>query len=302
MTEQRTELTTNVGRLDDLRGDWLQYYDSVYLGDPFCALLANNLTENTKHLEQAIRHLHDLDKRAYLTTYVEPWTDDLPRIGDAVAAAVDLGIDAIEILNLGVLRLVARRCAGIPVHVNGFVQAFNPVAATALADYGVRRLMPYHELTLDEVDLLHEKTSYELELPIHGAIPLGYAEFCMIHPNRVAEGKRCRGDCVRGFMLRHRDYSLRSAGRMTASGKDLCMLDHLELLQAKGYSTFRIESRLRDAAYRATVGSTYRRVLDHEAEGRSAATLQIDLEPLNRCSPEGLCNGYYFGESGIQYL
>lgn len=302
MTDQRIELTTNVGRLDDLRGDWLEHYDSVYLGDPFCALLANNLTEHTQHLEQAIRRLHDLEKRAYLTTYVEPWTDDLPRIGDAVAAAVDLGIDGIEILNLGVLRLVSRRCPGIGIHVNGFVQAFNPVAATALGDYGVRRLMPYHELTLDEVDLLHEKTSYELELPIHGAIPLGYAEFCMIHPTRVAEGKRCRGDCLRGFMLRHRDYSLRSAGRMTASGKDLCMLDHLELLLTKGYSIFRIESRLRDAAYRATVGGIYRRFLDHAAAGQPTAELQIDRDPLSSCSPEGLCNGYYFGDSGRQYL
>jgi putative protease len=302
MIEKRFELTTNIGRLDDLGGEWLQYYDSVYLGDPFCDLLTRNLTEHTRDLEEAVQRLHELDKRAYLSTHVEPWTDDLARISDAVAAAVELGVDGIEVLNLGVLHLVAKKFANIKIHLNGFIQAFNPVAASVLGQYQVRRLMPYHELGLDEVELLRHGTELELELPIHGHIPLGYAEFCMIHPTRVAEGKPCRGDCYRDFLLRHRDYSLRCAGRMTASGKDLCMIDHLDLLLARGYSVFRIESRLRDEAYRVTVGSIYRRCLEQAASGRAIEALEVDREALNECSPEGLCNGYYFGQSGIQQL
>jgi len=302
MSEQRIELTTNVGRIGDLRGQWLQYYDAVYLGDPFCDLLAHNLTEHTAHLTQAIERLHGLGKRAYLSTYVEPWTDDLPRIGDAVAAALELGVDGIEVLNLGVLHLVATQFEDARIHVNGFVQAFNPVAASVLSRYRVNRLMPYHELTLDEVELLRQKTALELEIPIHGSIPLGYAEFCMIHPANVAEDRRCRGDCYSGYLLRHRDYSLRSAGRMTASGKDLCMIEHLDMLAARGYSVFRIESRLRDAAYRATVGSIYRSRLEQAFAGQSARAPEADLDRLRVYSPEGLCNGYYFGRSGIEYL
>ncbi len=295
------ELTTNIGRACDLDDTWLQYYDSVYLGDPFCKLMQPNLLNDPDGLKAAIERIKAAGKKVYVTTDVEPWTDDLVRIRDYVAAAVKWGVDAVEVLNEGVLFMVAQNHPGVSLHINGFVRANNAGVAKVFKEYHATRLSPYYELSLEEIAQIKKGAAIAVELVVHGQIPLGFSEFCSLHRDKVAQGSPCGGDCYDNYILRHQqhDLSLRSAGRVMMSGKEVCMLPHLGDLINGGFQIFRVESRLRDNTYREHIGRIYREALSRFPAKTGAGPLPAPVMSQNR---EGFCNGYYFGRPGQEFV
>ena len=100
------ELNTSISNLRDLRASDLGPYDAVYLGNIYCRLYEANLLERPADLQDAFRIVRDQGKRAYLTTYAAPRNDVLPRIRQALEVAAAHGADAVEVHNLGVLKIV----------------------------------------------------------------------------------------------------------------------------------------------------------------------------------------------------
>ena len=296
---QSIELSTTIGRLRDIDAAWLPHYDTVYLGDPFCRLLKGNLIEDRQGLRQAVADLHADGKEVFMTTYVEPWTDEMAPIFASVDHALDAGVDGIEVLNLGVLHMVSRNFSKARIRVNGFVPCFNPQTANAFAEFGVERVMAYHELTLEEIDAMREGSEVEIELLVQGHIPLGYAEFCMINPDHVKNATPCAGDCYKDWTLTHKDLAMRTSGRMTASGREMCMIEHLPSLLGKGYKTFRIDGRIESTEWRTVMGRAYRQAANLWLSDPTATPSAAEVMSS---SPLGVCNGYYFGKAGSEYV
>jgi putative protease len=89
-------------------------------------------------------------------------------------------------------------------------------------------------------------------------------------------------------------------GKGIVSGKDVCMLEHLPRLLAGGHRYFRIETISESPAYRREVAAVYRAALDRAAAGDGALDARWS-ETLLRHARVGLCNGFYFGKSGMDY-
>ena len=100
------ELNTTIANLQDLRQSDLRDYDAVYLGDIYCRLYESNFLERLTDLKEGLRILRDQGKRAYVTTYAAPRNDFLPKVRKMLAAAAEGGADAVEVHNLGVVRIV----------------------------------------------------------------------------------------------------------------------------------------------------------------------------------------------------
>lgn len=288
------EMTATIGRLRDLEDEALAPYDAVYLGDPFCECGADNLLEREADLHEAIRRLKDCGKSVYLSTYVEPWSDTTARLRRTIERSVRWGIDAVEISDLGVLRIVAATWPALAIHISQFIKLFNPQSVGTIAQGRVQRIMPNPELSLDEIDTLREGSSIPLELQVHGKIPLGYTERCVLRSDPPGSATACSGMCYEPYRLEHASgLAMRPAGRVTLAQKDLCMLPHLGTLLRKGYRYFRVETRFESSAYRKAVGLIYRehltRLLDDEAT-------------LSAMNPYGLCNGFYFEQPGMTYV
>jgi collagenase-like PrtC family protease len=78
------------------------------------------------------------------------------------------------------------------------------------------------------------------------------------------------------------------------------MLEHLSELLAAGHRNFRIETLSETPAYRAEVGAVYRQALDRLLGGDPGVDAEWS-ETLLRHAQIGLCNGFYFGKSGMDY-
>jgi putative protease len=303
MTDSRGsfELNTTVSNLKDLLASDLGPYDAVYLGNIFCRLYERNFLERPTDLREGFRILGDQGKRAYLTTYAAPRNDFLPRVRQAIEVAATDGAGAVEVHNLGILKILHDEYPALPAHVGGFANVYTDAGVEVLKEFGASRVTPNYELHLDEVDQIARQCGIEMELLVHGKMPLGISDYCFLLEYEDKWGVKCPDLCQKDLFLRKDTWGMKSVGKGVLSGKDVCMIEHLPRLVASGHRNFRIEAVSESPEYRRDVAAVYR-----EAIGRALAgdNRQEDRwwNTVRSHSRLGLCNGFYFGKSGIDYL
>jgi len=80
------------------------------------------------------------------------------------------------------------------------------------------------------------------------------------------------------------------------------VIEHLPRLLSEGIRIFKVEGLYETAAYRSEVGAAYREALSLALAGGAYAVLPRWAQVLRKHSPNGFCNGYYFGRSGQIYV
>ena len=293
------ELSARIETLDRLKGCNLDAYDAVYAGDPTCPLVPGNLSYDPQSLEEGIKILKDLGKQVYLSLYAEPRNEDLGWLERIIEQGAQLGVDAFEVHNLGVLRMVKKKELGIPVHVGPFANVYTAQTASLLGRWGTTRVAPNPELSFSEIVALKEGSEVDVILQAHGKLPLGISETCFLLEYREGE---CKDVCFEPCWLSSGRWKLKNIGRATLSGKDFCLLEYLGTFYWKGFRCFSIMTLREDPLYIERVGAIYKAALSRIAEGVDRYLEPQEREELSRLSPEGFCNGYLFRRAGHRYI
>jgi U32 family peptidase len=294
------ELNTTIANLRDLQASDLTDYDGVYLGDIYCRLYEANFLEQLGDLEEGLRILQDQGKRAYVTTYAAPRNDFLPKVRKMLEVSAAAGAQAVEVHNLGILRMAHEEFPQLPVHIGGFANVYTDSGAEVLRGLGAVRFTPNYELSLEEIHGITTACSAPMELLVHGKMPLGISDYCFLLEYEEKWGVKCPDLCQKELFLKQGDWAMKSVGKGVLSGKDVCMLEHLPRLLAEGHRYFRIEAVSESPEYRREVAGVYRAALDRAAAGDG----RVDKgwwETVRRHARIGLCNGFYFGRSGMDY-
>jgi len=295
------ELNTTISNLRDLNASDLSPYDAVYLGNITCRLYEANLLERFDDLQEAIVSVKSRGLKAYVTSYAAPRNDFLPKLRKALAVAVEAGAEAVEVHNLGVLKIVHEAYPGLPVHIGGFANVYTDAGGEVLKRFGAVRITPNYELSLDEIGQIQRQAGVPMELLVHGKMPLGISDHCFLLEYEEAWGMKCPDLCQQDLFLKQGDWAMKSIGKGVLSGKDVCMLEHLPCLVTEGHACFRVEAVSESPAYRLEVGRVYREALDR-AFARMNGTEDRWWNTLRGHARIGLCNGFYFGRSGMEYL
>jgi len=295
------ELNTTIPNLKSLAKSDLSAYDAIYLGNIYCRLYEDNFLECLDDLREGIARVKDLGLRAYVTSYAAPRNNFLPKIRKVLETAVSAGADAAEVHNLGVLRIIHEEFPELPVHIGGFANVYTDAGALVLKDYGARRITPNYEISLEEIDQLTQAADLPAEILIHGKMPLGVSDYCFLLEYETKWEIKCPALCQEPLFLKQDDWAMRSAGKGVMSGKDVCMLEHLPTLIASGHRVFRIEAAYETPAYRREIAQVYREALERALHDDSWVVEEQWWEIVRRHTPVGLCNGFYFGHSGMKY-
>lgn len=296
------ELNTTISNLKDLLASDLSPYDAVYLGNIYCRLYEENFLERLDDLREGIGRVKDLGKKAYVTSYAAPRNDFLPKIRKMLAVAASCGADAVEVHNLGVLHIVHEEFPELPVHIGGFANVYTDAGAQVLREFGARRITPNYELNLEEINHLTRTVNLPAELLLHGKMPLGISDYCFLLEYEEQWGIRCPTLCQMDLLLKQGEWAMRSAGKGIMSGKDVCMLEHLPTLLASGHRIFRIEAAYETPVYRAEIAKVYREALGRLLSGEPYGMEEGWWEVIRGHTRVGLCNGFYFGKTGMDYL
>jgi U32 family peptidase len=295
------ELNTTVSNLRNLRESDLSPYDAVYLGNIYCRIYEDNFLERLDDLEAGIALVKGQGLRAYVTSYAAPRNDVLPKVQRALETAVAAGADAVEVHNLGVLRMLHEQFPGMPAHVGGFANVYTDAGAEVLKEYGAVRFTPNYEISLDEVGAITSSAGIPAELVVHGKMPLGVSDYCFLLEYEQKWPEKCPTLCQKPLFLKQGDWAMRSVGKGVLSGKDVCMLEHLPALLAAGHHVFRIEAAYETPAYRLNVAKIYRAALERAAAGDGTEDESAWIM-IGEHTAVGLCNGFYFGRTGAEYV
>jgi len=294
------ELNTDISNRRDLQASDLTPYDAIYLGNPYCRVYEANFLERTDELREGLRILRDQGKRAYVASYAAPRNDYLPRVRKTLEVAAREGAEAVEAHNLGILKIAHDEFPGLPVHIGGFANVYTDAGVEVLRGFGAVRITPNYELSLEEIHDIASTCGVPMELMIHGKMPLGVSDYCFLLDYEEKWGIKCPDLCQKDLFLKQGDWAMKSVGKGIMSGKDVCMLEHLPRLLADGHRHFRIETLSETPEYRRQVAAVYREAFDRAAE---AAFEQDERwwQVVRAHARIGLCNGFYFGKSGMEY-
>jgi putative protease len=296
------ELIVSVASPRELEGTDLSPYDAVCLGSPYCRRVDGNFAEELALLPGVVSSLHASGKRAYVATPAAPREADLPHVSRLIDAAAAVGADALEIHNMGVLRILREKGRPVPAHMGAYANVYTHLAAAIMRDAGAVRVRPNAEVSLGEMAVLACGGGVEVEVLVHGKIPLGVTDRCFLLTEPEESDPKCPSACGEVHWLTSRQWVLKTVGKGVLSGRDMCLLEHLPRLVADGFRVFRVEGLYETAEYRSEIGTAYREALVRAFAGGSFALEDRWADAVRRHAPRGLCNGYCFGTTGREYV
>lgn len=285
--------------------------DAVYLGAKRYGLRtrADNFDED--ELAQAVSLAHARGARVHLTLNRFARDGDLPGMARMARAAQEMGVDAALVSDLGAIARIRREAPALAVHVSTQANAMNSETARVYAAMGASRVVLARELSMEDIERMAAELRGEIELEafVHGAMCVAYSGRCLLSAaltGRSANAGACNQPCRWVYALREAKRpdepltAVEEEGTAVLSAYDLCMFDHLPRLMASGLRCFKIEGRMKNELYVATVTGAYRRAMDacaRDPQGYArdeALRRQLRAE-LDKISHRPYDTGFYFG-------
>ncbi|MBQ6378099.1 MAG: U32 family peptidase [Prevotella sp.] len=237
--------------------------DAVYIGAPrFGArAAAGNSIDDIRRL---CDYAHPFGVKVYVTVNTILYDDELETTRQLLHELEAAGVDSILVQDMAVLELAQE--TSLSLHASTQTDNRTPEKVRWLRDLGFVRAVLARELSVGEIARIHaEVPEMDLEVFVHGALCVSYSGHCYASQHcfrRSANRGECAQFCRMKFSLEDADGKEIEHERYLLSLKDMNQSDHLlELIEA-GATSFKIEGRLKDAAYVKNVTAAYSQRLD----------------------------------------
>ncbi len=257
------ELLAPAGEPRALRAALSAGADAVYFGLARWSARAFAGNFGGEAVPEAVETAHLYDARAYLALNTLLKDDEVEPALAALEAPYLAGLDALIVADLGFAARVREQYPDLTLHASTQLNAHSSAQLAALRRLGFARAVLARELSLAEIGVL-ETHGLELEAFVHGALCYGYSGDCLLS-SMVGGRSGNRGRCSQSCRLR---YALRREGgralepSRVMSTSDLAAVGVLPGLLAAGVTSFKVEGRMKDAAYVGVTTSVYREALD----------------------------------------
>jgi len=257
------ELLAPARDIDVARMALLHGADAVYMGGPShgARAAASNSIEDIRAVAEMA---HIYGARLYVTLNTIIYDDELKAVENEAWDLWHAGVDALIVQDMALLRM---SLPPIELHASTQCDIRTPEKARFLAECGFTQLVLPREFTLDEIAATRRAipSAINLEGFVHGALCVSYSGDCQAScaaNGRSANRGACAQMCRMAYDLVDANSNVLVPDRHLLSLRDLCRLDDLEAMANAGISSFKIEGRLKDAAYAKTVVTAYRRALN----------------------------------------
>src|SRR5690348_18010277 len=133
------ELLSPAGSLDAVRAAVANGADAVYLGAQRFNARDEGAQLTLDELGEACRLAHARGRRIYLTLNVLVKPHELAEALDFLGAAIERGIDAVIVQDLGLIALIRELYPQLEIHGSTQLTVHDPAGAAVLRGLGVRR-------------------------------------------------------------------------------------------------------------------------------------------------------------------
>ena len=325
---KKPEILAPAGSMEAFKAAVYYGADAVYLGGlSFGArAFADNFDEET--LIQAIDYAHLYGVKVYLTVNTLFRNDEIKDLFSYIKPYYEAGLDAVIVQDLGVVEYIHRYFPDIAIHASTQMSITTPFSYELLKDYGVNRIVPARELSIDEIkafkswDYKKDCNKPELEVFVQGALCLCYSGQCLMS-SFIGGRSGNRGRCAQSCRLPYSLYDsngkkISMDGDYILSPKDLFGLDSVFELICAGVDSFKIEGRMKKPLYVAACTKAYRKCVDYIFDNIIQENFVLDNlsdnvrinneyeQLVSECRQEmasvfnrgGFTKGYYYKKNG----
>ncbi len=286
--------------------------DAVYIGGRDFGLRQGAGNTDPSAFLEGIRFAHARGAKVYVTVNAYARNEELPKIRDYLGELRELGPDALIISDPAVFALSREVCPEIDVHISTQANSTNYGTFLFWHRLGAKRVVSARELSLSELRTIRENIPPEMEIEafVHGAMCVSYSGRCLLSnylagrdANRGACAHPCRWEYALMEKTRPGEYlpvEEDGSGTYILSSRDLNMIGHIPELLDAGIDSLKVEGRMKNALYVATVGRAYRKALDDYLKDPELyrANLPYYERETARTTHRPFSTGFYFGQLG----
>lgn len=258
--------------------------DAVYIGAPKFGA-RKDAANSLQDIERLCSYAHKYYSRLYITLNTILYQNELREAEQLINDLYTAGADALIIQDMGILEM---SIPPIPLFASTQTDNRTPEKVLFLQKAGFKRAILARELSLEEIEEIHQKTDIELESFIHGALCVSYSGRCYLS-HKLSGRSANRGQCAQPCRMKYDlvdsfDKTL-VKGRYLLSNKDLCLSSYIKEMISSGISSFKIEGRLKDSSYVKNITAFYRKKIDQvlnespQLKKSSSGQVRLGFEP-----------------------
>ncbi|HEX5580598.1 MAG TPA: U32 family peptidase, partial [Gemmatimonadaceae bacterium] len=300
------ELLAPAGSVDAVRAAVANGANAVYMGAARFNARDEGAQLSLDELDEAVRIAHQRGVRVYLTLNVLVKPAELRDALRFLGEAVDRGIDAVIVQDIGLVRLIRAVYHELEIHGSTQMTVHDAAGAAVMRDLGVERVVLARENSIEDVRAIRAAVpDVGLETFVHGALCISYSGQCYMS-GMISERSANRGSCAQSC---RKDYVLTDPATgeeldrgYLISARDLGAWEHLPEIAEAGVGCLKVEGRKKKPEYVATVTRTYRGLLDQLERGEWAPPTEDDVQPLVQIFSRGFTGGMYGGRAGRAYI
>ena len=268
--------------------------DRVYLGEVVCA---KKRGLSVKDIEVVGKKLEKAGKEVVVSSLaVVSNEEELKLVRDIVQLPF-----SIEANDMSVFNVLPTSHFPLPTHeviAGPHITTYNVPSIEFLKGIGVKRVVFPVELSRDSVNHCIQNTGIDAEIFAHGKVPLAFSWRCYTSRAYGLNKTNCQYHCKQhpdGMPLKtiEGEPTFTINGTSVLSALTYTLVELIEDLKAIGIKALRISPQ-----YQHT-----KRIVDIFRK-RIEGIIGPDegLSMLKETSPQGFCNGWYWGKAGKEYV
>lgn len=313
--EKRIELLAPAGDMEKLKTAIHFGADAVYVAGKNYGLRAMSANFTNEELEQAVKMVHKLGKKIYVTLNIYAKEADFNGLAEYVRYLESIDVDAVLVSDLGIFEIVKQTAPKLQIHISTQANTTNKYSAAMYQKLGASRVVLARELTIDDIKAIHKHNpKLELEAFVHGAMCISYSGRCLLS-NYLTGRDSNHGECVQACRWKyfiteenrpdqHMEIQEDEKGTYIMNSKDLCLIEYIDQIIDAGVASLKIEGRMKSPYYVATVVNAYRRAIDIYYQTRNEnKTYKVPsslLKELKKASHRDYTTGFMFNNGKIK--
>lgn len=299
---RKVELLAPAGNFDCLKAAINNGADAVYLGGKnFSArAFANNFDE--EELIEAIKYAHLRNVKIYVTLNTllnEKEFKNAIKIADFYYRN---NVDALLIQDLGLFYYLKEKYPDFELHCSTQMHVHNIEGVKNAKKLGFKRVVLARESNIETIKEAC-KQGIEIETFVHGAICVSYSGQCLMSSfskSRSANKGMCAQCCrLRYDLLDEENNKIETDSKCLLSPADMFLLNDIPELIDAGVSSFKIEGRMKSAAYVGYTVRLYRKAIDSYLNGKKYIPSEEEINNLKVLFNRNFTNDLLYSKSNI---
>lgn len=303
------ELLSPAGDISRLKVAVQYGADAVYLAGKSFGMRAGATNFTDDEIKEAVEYAHKHNVKVYVTCNITPTDDNLDDVPRYFSFLKEAKVDAIIVADMGILEMCKEYASGIEIHMSTQAGVTNFMAARALYNLGVRRVVLARELNLQQIKKIRDNIPKDMHIEafVHGAMCMSFSGRCLISQymtGRDANKGECAQPCRWKYHLveekRPNEYIKifeDDGGTYLMNAKDMCMIEYVDKVIEAGVNSLKIEGRSKADYYVAVTTNAYKTAINLYLKDKDNYICEDWLkEEVKKVSHRHYTTGFYFGE------